>query len=116
MADQTQTPTVLVPNTASAAITPITITSSNEGLITLGSDMTIFRLHDVTGGSSVTFTASADGTHRLQSTLVVTLGSTETKYVAIQSARFKDLATSGDEGCVRLTINNDAYVETVELP
>lgn len=116
MANQAQTPTILVPNTESAAITPITITSVNEGLITLRSDLTIFRCQDVTGGSVVTFTASADGTHKGQGAKTVSLGSGEVKYIAIESARFKDLATAGDEGCVRLTVNSDAYIESVELP
>lgn len=115
MSDQAQTPTILVPNTESAAITPITITSSDEGLITLRSDLTIFRCQDVTGGSEVTFTASVDGTHRSKGAKTVTLASGAVKYIAIESAQFKDLS-GADAGKVRLTINNDAYVESVELP
>jgi hypothetical protein len=117
MGDQAQTPTVLVPDTASAAITPITINgASNPGLVTLRSDLTIFRCEDVSGGCVITFTKSIDGTHRTQGDMTVTLTTGQVKYVAIESARFKDMGSSGDAGKVRITIDNDAYIETMELP
>jgi hypothetical protein len=116
MADIAITPTQLVPNVASAAITASTINGeSDPGVITLTSDLTTFRLADVSGGSVITFTPSVDGTHKSQGAYTVTLTSGQVKYIAIESARFKDMS-GDDKGKVRITIDNDAYVECMILP
>jgi len=116
MADIAITPTQLVPNVASAAITASTInTATDPGVVTLTSDLTIFRIADVSGGCTVTFTASVDGTKKSQGDLEVVLTTGQVKYVVIESARFKDMS-GADAGKVRITIDNDAYVECMILP
>lgn len=116
MADQTLTPTALVPNVGSAAITLKNLTAANDGLITPISDKMVITLFDADGGgSTVTIKAGPDAPLYGQGDIEVVLGAGETKYIYVESARVKHQSGS-DKDKIRIDCAANVTMSVGALP
>jgi hypothetical protein len=116
MADQALTPTALLPNVGSAAITATALTAANEGVITPTSDKMVIILYDADGGgSTVVIDAGTDAPLEGQGAISVVLGAGETKAIYVESARVK--AQSGDDkGKIRVDAAANVSMWAYALP
>lgn len=116
MADQAMTPTALVANTASAAITGTSLTAANDGVVTPRDDKMLLIFFDAGGaGGNVVIKAGADAPKYGQGDITVTLGAGETKAIFVESARVK--AQSGtDKGKIRIDCSVNVTAWAYALP
>lgn len=121
MADQTITPIALGINVASAAITPVSLTDANDGVITPTSENMMIHLYDAGGaGGTVLIKAGASARKKNQGDVTVTLGAGQTKAVFVESARCKALANTDtyptDKGKIRLDVSVNVSAYAINLP
>jgi hypothetical protein len=116
MADQAMTPTALVANAASAAITGTSLTAANDGVITPKDDKMVIEVYDAGGaGGTVLVKAGTDAPLENQGDITITLGAGETKAIYVESARVK--AQSGtDKGKIRLDCSVNITAKAYALP
>lgn len=116
MADQAIAPVAVPVNEATAAVTGVSLTAANDGVITPTKDRMVVILYDAGGaGGTVLIKAGTDSALCGQGDITVTLGASETKAIYVESARVKALSGT-DKGKIRLDCSVNVTAWAYALP